>query len=71
MFRRDRSHKYHWGRGQQMGYYDWCRAERADYRRYQLCQPPRGCEWSRSDDRFILAAVATGVILSVILSSDR
>ena len=68
---RERGHKYHWGRGQQMGYYDWRRAERVDYRRYHLRQPPRGYEWRRSDDRYILAAVATGVIISVILTSGR
>ena len=68
----DRGHNYRWSRGQQMGYNDWNnsrRVEYRDYRRYNLRQPPRGYEWRRNDDRFILGAIATGVILSVILNS--
>jgi Ni/Co efflux regulator RcnB len=67
----DRGNHYGWGRGQRMGYNDWNNARRVDYRRYHLRQPPRGYEWRRNDDRFILAAVGTGLILSVILSSGR
>ena len=68
---RDRGHNYQWNRGQRMGYNDWRYAQRIDYRRYNLRQPPRGYEWRRNDDRFILGAIATGVIMSVILSSGR
>lgn len=68
---RDRGHNARWGRGQQMGYNDWRNAQRVDYRRYHLRQPPRGYEWRRNNDRFILAAVASGVIISVILSNGR
>ncbi len=67
----DRGNSYRWGRGQQMGYNDWNSARRVDYRRYNLRQPPRGYEWRRNDDRFILGAIATGLIMSVILSSGR
>lgn len=67
----DRGDNYHWGRGQRMGHNDWNNARRVDYRRYNLRQPPHGHEWRRNDDRFILVAVATGVILSVILSNGR
>lgn len=68
---RDRGHGYNWGRGQRMGYNDWRYAQRIDYRRYNLRQPPRGYEWRRNNDRFILGAIATGVIMSVILNSGR
>ncbi len=68
---RERGHNYHWGRGQQMGYNDWSRAQRVDYRRYNLRQPPRGYEWRRNDDRFILASVASGMIVSVIMRGVR
>jgi Ni/Co efflux regulator RcnB len=68
---RNRGHNYHWHRGQQMGYNDWNSARRIDYRRYHLRQPPRGYEWRRNNDRFLLVAVATGVIMSVILSGGR
>ncbi len=68
---RDRGNGYGWGRGQRMGYNDWRYAQRVDYRRYNLRQPPRGYEWRRNDDRFLMVAVATGLIVSVILSSGR
>jgi Ni/Co efflux regulator RcnB len=70
----DRGVNYRWSRGQQMGYNDWNSSRRVDYRdyrRYNLRQPPRGYEWRRNDDRFVLGAIATGVVLSVILNSGR
>ena len=70
----DRGNSYGWSRGQQMGYNDWNNSRRVDYRdyrRYNLRQPPRGYEWRRNDDRFVLGAIATGVIMSVILNSGR
>jgi Ni/Co efflux regulator RcnB len=67
----DRGYNYRWSRGQQMGYNDWRNARRVDYRRYNLRQPPRGYEWRRNDDRYILGAVAGGLIISVILRSGR
>lgn len=68
---RDRGNSAHWGRGQQMGYNDWRNAQRVEYRRYHLRQPPRGYEWRRTHDRFVLAAVTSGVIISVILVNRR
>ena len=39
-----------------------------DYHRYELRQPPRGPRWVRTDDgRFILVAVATGIIADILL----
>ena len=70
-WQRDRGHNYHWGRGQRMGYNDWRYAQRVDYRRYNLRQPPRGYEWRRNDDRFLMVAIATGLITSVIMSNGR
>ncbi|MGE3250591.1 MAG: RcnB family protein [Hyphomonadaceae bacterium] len=60
-----------WRRGERLSPYERARYHRvADYRRYRLHAPPRGYEWRRSDSgEFILAAVATGVILSVILAA--
>lgn len=68
---RDRGINARWSRGQQMGYNDWHNARRVDYRRLNLRQPPRGYEWRRSNDRYVLAAVASGVIISVILVNRR
>jgi Ni/Co efflux regulator RcnB len=71
-------------RGFRYGYRDWRRGERlspyerahyarvANYRAYRLPPPPRGYEWRRTDrGDFILAAIATGIITSVILASQR
>lgn len=39
-----------------------------DYRSYHLHAPPRGHRWVRSDDgKFILVAVATGIIADILL----
>ena len=54
-----------------MGYNDWNNAQRVDYRRNHLRQPPRGYEWRRDNDRFVLGAIATGLIMSVIINSGR
>ena len=39
-----------------------------DYRHYHLAPPPRGHRWVRTDDgKFILVAVATGIIADILL----
>jgi len=55
------------GRRLDRGY--WSRAERVDWRRHHLRAPPRGYEWRYVDGRYVLAAVATGLIASIILGS--
>jgi Ni/Co efflux regulator RcnB len=62
---------HQWRRGQRMGYNDWNGARAIDYRRYHLRQPPRGYEWRESNGQYVLAAVATGLIASIILNSGR
>jgi Ni/Co efflux regulator RcnB len=56
-----------WSRGDRLGYWG-NRYVVVDYRQHHLKSPPRGYHWVQ-DDRgdFILAAVATGLIASVIL----
>lgn len=61
---RDRSD---WRRGGYVSYNDWHRGYVVDYRRHHLRQPPRGYEWRRVDNNYVLAAVATGLIASVII----
>ena len=68
---KDRGSKHRWNRGERMGYNDWNSAPRVEYRRYRLRAPPRGYEWRRKNDQFILVAVATGLIASIILHSGR
>lgn len=42
----------------------------SDWRRYRLKPPPRGYQYIRSDNGdFLLAAVATGAIVSIIAAS--
>ena len=57
--------------GERMGYNDGRGAQRVDYRRHNLRRPPRGYEWRQSNGQYILAAVATGVIISAIMNSGR
>lgn len=58
-----------WRRGHRMNPEDWNRGERIDYRRHHLRRPRRGYEWRQVDGNYVLAAVATGLISSVINAS--
>mgnify|MGYP003575432687 CR=1 FL=1 len=76
--RHDDHDDHHRDRGRKHGHYkhDYRRGvvyvERRvyvdDYPRYELREPPRGHRWVRSDDgRYVLIAVATGIIADVLL----
>lgn len=39
-----------------------------DYKRHGLHAPKRGQQWRKVDDRYVLIAVATGLIADVVLS---
>jgi Ni/Co efflux regulator RcnB len=58
-----------WKKGAHIRDEDWKRADHIDYRQYHLNAPPRGYEWREVDGNFVLAAVATGVIATVIAES--
>jgi len=58
-----------WKKGYHMNKADWGRGEHVDYNQYHLAPPPRGYEWRQVDGNFVMAAVATGVIASVIAAS--
>ena len=49
---------------------DWQRGRVVDYRVKHLRPPPRGYEWREVGGRYVLAAVATGLIASIIMSSQ-
>jgi Ni/Co efflux regulator RcnB len=71
---RDRDHHHYvehkeWRRGYHMRHEDWDRGARVDYRHYHLRRPPRGYEWREVDGNYVLAAVATGVIASIIAAN--
>lgn len=56
----------HWHRGGRIEHEDWDRGARIDYREHHLRPPPPGYEWRQVGPNFILAAVATGIIASII-----
>jgi Ni/Co efflux regulator RcnB len=58
-----------WKKGYHMKDEDWKRGEQVDYKAHKLKEPPRGYEWREVDGNYVLAAVATGVIASVIAES--
>ena len=56
-------------KGDRMGYNDWHNAPAVDYRAHHLRAPPHGYEWREVNGQYVLAAVATGLIASIILAS--
>jgi Ni/Co efflux regulator RcnB len=72
-FAEDRDHDNHhyvkhdeWKKGATMRKEDWGRGEQVDYHQSHLRSPPHGYEWRMVDGNYVLAAVATGVIASVV-----
>jgi Ni/Co efflux regulator RcnB len=59
-------HHGDWKKGYHMDHRDWDRGAKLDWRSHHLRQPPRGYEWREVDGNYVLAAVATGVIASLI-----
>jgi Ni/Co efflux regulator RcnB len=69
--RDDRRDHRRWERGQRLdARYRDNRYYVSDYRRHGLRAPPRGYRWQRVDDSYVLAAVATGLIASVIIANN-
>src|SRR5579862_2714867 len=62
-------HHDEWKKGAKMRDEDWQRGEHIDYRHEHLRRPPHGYEWREVDGNYVLAAVATGVIASVVAAS--
>lgn len=62
-------HHDEWKKGAKMRDEDWKRGEQVDYRHEHLRAPPHGYEWRQVDGNYVLAAVATGVIASVVAAS--
>jgi Ni/Co efflux regulator RcnB len=55
-----------WRKGYHMHKDDWSRGRQVDWRASHLRQPPHGYEWREVDGNYVMAAVATGIIASVI-----
>jgi Ni/Co efflux regulator RcnB len=62
-------HHDEWRKGAKIQNEDWNRGEHVDYRERHLRAPPSGYEWRLVDGNYVLAAVATGVIASVIVAT--
>lgn len=58
-----------WKRGYHMRHEDWDRGQRVDYRTYHLRRPPAGYQWREVDGNFVLGAVSTGIIASIIAAN--
>jgi Ni/Co efflux regulator RcnB len=57
-----------WNKGGYMAHADWDHGQHIDYRQYHLRKPPRGYEWRNVGGRYVLAAVATGLIADIVLN---
>ena len=68
---RDQGANHRWSHGDRMGYNDWSNAQPVDYRAHHLRRPPHGYAWRESNGQFIRAALATGVVASIILDNGR
>jgi len=58
-----------WKKGAKIRKEDWDRGKAVEYKAHHLKAPTRGYEWRQVDGNYVLAAVATGVIASVIAAS--
>ena len=58
-----------WKKGYHMKHEDWDRGTRVDYTTYHLRKPPSGYEWREVDGNYVMAAVATGIVASVVVAS--
>jgi Ni/Co efflux regulator RcnB len=65
--RRPVAHEYK--RGERIDHDHWDHAAPVDYRAHHLSPPRRGYEWREVDGRYVLAAVATGLIANIILNA--
>jgi Ni/Co efflux regulator RcnB len=59
-----------WKKGSRINPNGWNWGQQVEYRGYQLHAPPHGYQWREVDGNYVLAAVATGVIASVIVAAD-
>ena len=57
-----------WNKGGYMAHADWDHGNRLDYHQHHLRRPPRGYEWREVNGRYVLAAVATGLIADIVLN---
>jgi Ni/Co efflux regulator RcnB len=56
-----------WRRGEAMRHEDWDHGRRLDWHTYGLREPPPGYEWREVNGTYVLAAITTGIIASILL----
>ena len=77
--RRDERHDNRYDNGQHRGH-AWAKGQRlpseyrtrghyVDYRRYHLRAPPRGYRWVRVDNNYMMVAMTSGLIASIIAAN--
>jgi len=59
-----------WHKGAHIAQADWGRGQPVDYNAHHLRAPPHGYEWRQVDGNYVLAAAATGIILSSIIANQ-
>jgi Ni/Co efflux regulator RcnB len=70
-YRHDNGRHRGWYKGGRIDRSDWNRGVRVnDWNRYHLQRPPRGYEWRRVDNNYVLAAAATGLIMGLVLANQ-
>jgi Ni/Co efflux regulator RcnB len=66
------NNNHNWRKGGRIERNDWNRGRRvSDWQHRHLQRPPRGYEWRQVDNNYVLAAVAGGLIASVILAGSH
>lgn len=61
--------RQHWRQGQRLPSNYRTRAHYVDYRQHHLRQPPRGYQWVQADNNYVLVALTTGLIASIIANN--
>jgi len=69
--RHDNGRNHNWRKGGRIDRNDWNRGQRVnDWQHRHLQRPPRGYEWRRVDNNYVLAAAATGLIMGLVLANQ-
>ncbi|MRG56209.1 transmembrane signal peptide protein [Phyllobacterium sp. SYP-B3895] len=55
----------HWSRGKQLPP-SYRRHVVRDYHRYHLRTPPRGYQWVKADNDYVMVSIATGIISALV-----
>ncbi|MBU1377673.1 MAG: RcnB family protein [Alphaproteobacteria bacterium] len=68
--RRGDHRAHNWSKGQRLPAEYRGRGAYVDYRQHHLRQPPRGYQWVRVDNNYMMVALTSGLIASIIASQN-